>query len=59
MSRAFVKENDGWHRCSKYLEDCIMADEHGNCILDHCRQHPETDKDKKKSLQQEKQIDAR
>lgn len=55
MSRAFVSENDGWHRCTKYMEDCMMADEHGNCVLDHCRQHPEKDKKDKNTLPQEKQ----
>lgn len=48
MSRAFVSENDGWRRCAKYKEDCIMADEQGNCVLDHCRQYPEQDKKEKK-----------
>lgn len=55
MSRAFVSENDGWHRCTKYMEDCMMADEHGNCVLDHCRQHPEKDNKDKNTLPQEKQ----
>lgn len=44
MSRAFVNENDGWRRCAKYQEDCMMADENGNCVLDHCRQYPEKEK---------------
>ncbi|MGI6686380.1 MAG: hypothetical protein ACOX47_13090 [Bacillota bacterium] len=56
MSRAFVSENDGWHRCTKYMEDCMMADEHGKCVLDHCRQHPEKDKKKESTvLSKEKQ----
>jgi len=49
LSRAFVSENDGWHRCLKYMEDCMLADEKGNCVLDHCRQYPEKEnKDEKK-----------
>lgn len=55
MSRAFVSENDGWHRCAKYMEDCMMADEKGNCILDHCRQHQEKEEKEKNTLPQEKQ----
>ncbi len=41
MNRAFVSENDGWRRCRKFMEDCMMADEHGNCILEHCRIYPD------------------
>lgn len=44
MSRAFVSENDGWRRCVKYKEDCMMADQNGKCVLEHCRQYPEEDK---------------
>lgn len=33
----------------------MMADEKGNCILDHCRQHPEKEKKEKNPLPQEKQ----
>ncbi|MEL7567517.1 MAG: hypothetical protein AAGU27_21935 [Dehalobacterium sp.] len=25
MSRAFVNEKDGWRRCAKYMEDCMMT----------------------------------
>jgi hypothetical protein len=46
LSRAFVSENDGWRRCIKYMEDCMMADEQGNCVLDRCRQYPEKDNKK-------------
>jgi hypothetical protein len=41
MSRAFVSENDGWHFCTAWREDCMFADENGKCILDKCRNHPE------------------
>ena len=44
-----MSENDGWHRCLTYMEDCMLADEKGNCVLDHCRQYPEKEnKDEKK-----------
>lgn len=43
MNRAFVGENDGWKRCRKKMEDCMMSDENGNCILDHCRLYPDGD----------------
>ncbi|MEL7567748.1 MAG: hypothetical protein AAGU27_23120 [Dehalobacterium sp.] len=55
MSRAFVSESDGWRRCAKYKEDCMMADEHGNCVLDHCRQYTEKDKKEKNPPPKEKQ----
>ena len=44
MSRAFVRENDGWYKCTKHMEPCMMANEKGNCVLDHCSQYPEKDK---------------
>ncbi|WP_019850002.1 hypothetical protein [Desulfitobacterium sp. PCE1] len=48
MSRAFVSENDGWYRCVKHREHCMMANEKGNCLLDHCQQYPEKDKKEEK-----------
>ena len=55
MSRAFISENDGWGRCAKYKEDCMMADERGNCVLDHCRQYPEKEEKKTSPSPGEKQ----
>ena len=40
MNRAFVTENDGWNRCRYKMESCMMADEQGRCLLDHCIQDP-------------------
>lgn len=59
MSRAFVSEQDGWHRCTKYMEECLMADEKGNCVLDHCRQYPEKDKNKQDNSSLKDTIDHR
>ena len=44
MSRAFVSENDGWYRCAKHREHCMMADEKGHCLLDHCLHYQEKDR---------------
>jgi len=41
MSRAFIRENDDWYHCVKYKENCMMADEHGKCVLDECNQYSE------------------
>ncbi len=51
MSRAFVSENDGWYRCIKYMERCMMANEKGNCVLNHCRNYPEESEKEKKPSQ--------
>ena len=37
MSRAFIKENDGWQLCKEKREHCLFADENGRCIVDPCR----------------------
>ena len=36
MSRAFVKEADGWLYCRYYLQTCRYADEGGQCTLPEC-----------------------
>jgi len=36
MSRAFVKESDGWHFCRLYLQTCLHADESGKCMRSEC-----------------------
>ena len=54
MNRAFVSENDGWRRCRKFMEDCMMADEHGNCILEHCRIYPDREAAAKRAGRAEK-----
>lgn len=41
MNRAFVSENDGWQRCVLKLEDCMFADERGQCSLGYCRKFGE------------------
>ncbi|MGI5902459.1 MAG: hypothetical protein ACOX7U_08310 [Desulfitobacteriia bacterium] len=49
MSRAFVREDDGWFRCSEYNEYCMMANEKGDCLLDRCNQYPEKEEKKDKN----------
>jgi len=41
MSRAFVSENDGWRRCLIKLEDCMFADDQGQCTLGYCKKFGE------------------
>ena len=36
MSRAFVKENDDWEMCSRYMDTCWFAKEDGTCPLEVC-----------------------
>lgn len=38
MSRAFVKENDGWEFCFKIQDTCWFAKEDGSCPLQKCIQ---------------------
>ena len=41
MNRAFVGENDGWKRCRRKMEDCMFANDLGECVLERCRIYPE------------------
>ena len=56
MSRAFVREDDGWFRCLKHREHCMMANERGECILDKCNQYPEKDEKEEKEPVRKEQI---
>lgn len=39
MNQAFVKENDGWHKCEEKQESCLFAEENGECMLEECRHY--------------------
>ena len=41
MSRAFVKEDDGWSFCISRHEACLFAGEDGRCFLGYCKAHGE------------------
>lgn len=41
MNRAFVNENDGWRRCLSKREDCLFADDSGQCTLGYCKKFGE------------------
>ena len=37
MSRAFVKETDGWFYCIKKRKDCMFANQNRRCLLLKCK----------------------
>lgn len=47
MSRAFVKENDGWEFCQKMQDTCWFAKEDGSCPLQKCIHEKEDVKEPK------------
>ena len=37
MSRAFLKENDGWNFCKSKGESCMYAEADGTCLFNQCK----------------------
>ena len=37
MSRAFLKDNDGWRYCWPKQTECLFVDDDGTCMCAHCR----------------------
>lgn len=37
MSRAFLKDNDGWRYCWPKQTECLFVDDDGTCMCSHCR----------------------
>ena len=37
MSRAFVREDDGWNPCALRGELCMFAEKDGSCLLSQCK----------------------
>ena len=41
MSRAFLKEEDGWAFCREKNRDCMFAGGDGACSLRRCKYEPQ------------------